>query len=378
MNNKGYAMSAVVYPLLLVCLIFILSIINNLDNKSNLLEKIKKRSNNTCEYSVGYTWKYDYKGSEQKFDIPCDGIYKIELWGAQGGSITGTAYTYESNVRSDSITYIGGKGAYTSGNIRLLEDNTIYIYVGGTPSQTNISHKSGTTEGGYNGGASLASGQEVLGSPGGGATDIRLVNGEWNNFNSLKSRIMVAAGGGGANFRNYGYGEGNGGEGGTLKGISGYEALTPGSYFRPDFDAGYGIGLGGYQTIGGNEERHLLNGNTMQSSGNIHLGTFGMGANNNQTGGGSGYYAGGSTGHGGAGGGSSFISGYPGCNAISAESTKTNIIHTDQPIHYSGYYFTNSKMIAGNENMPTHNGNSTMIGNTGNGYVVITLISIIK
>lgn len=30
---------------------------------------------------------------------------------------------------------------------------------------------------------------------GGGATDIRLVSGEWNDFESLKSRIMVAGGG---------------------------------------------------------------------------------------------------------------------------------------------------------------------------------------
>ena len=56
------------------------------------------------------------------------------------------------------------------------------------------------------------------------------------------------SGGGGANFRNEGYGEGNGGEGGTLNGLNGYQALVEGSYFRNDYPNGYQIGLGATQT----------------------------------------------------------------------------------------------------------------------------------
>ena len=41
--------------------------------------------------------------------------------------------------------------------------------------------------------------QLLFAGGGGGATDVRLTPGEWNNFDSLKSRIMVAAGGGGNN-----------------------------------------------------------------------------------------------------------------------------------------------------------------------------------
>ena len=43
---------------------------------------------------------------------------------------------------------------------------------------------------------------EGNGRPGGGATDFRLMSGAWNSSTSLNSRIMVAAGGGGAT--NYG------------------------------------------------------------------------------------------------------------------------------------------------------------------------------
>ncbi len=322
------------------------------------------------------TYEYAYTGGEQQFNVPASGVYRAELWGAQGGSITGSAYNSDGSVRANSLTYTGGKGAYTVGNVNLEMGTNLYLYVGGTAQQMNHSllweENSGTTVGGYNGGGSLTDGQHVYGAPGGGATDIRLVNGNWDNFDSLKSRIMVASGGGGANFRNQGYGEGNGGEGGTLNGITGYEALTSGSYWRSDYNEGYAVGTGGTQTSGGYPIRHYLNGTVQNEAVD---GTFG-GANvaKSQSGSGGGYYSGGSSAHGGAGGGSSFISGYLGCNAILESSVENNIVHSNQPVHYSGYSFVNSDMKAGNETMPTYDGNSTMIGNTGNGHAKITAL----
>ena len=46
-------------------------------------------------------------------------------------------------------------------------------------------------------------------------------------------------------------------------------------------------------------------------------------------------------------GGSSFISGHRGCDAISEDSTESNIIHTKYPYHYSGLVFTDTVMIDG-------------------------------
>ena len=88
-----------------------------------------------------------------------------------------------------------------------------------------------------------------------------------------------------------------------------------------------------------------------------------------------------------SGGGSSFISGHNGCNAINSSSTSSNLIFTNQSIHYSGHKFTNTKMVDGGgytwtnvkgsqTGMPTHDGTSTMTGNTGNGYAKITLIEL--
>ena len=300
-------------------------------------------------------WAFDYTGAEQTFTAPVTGTYKLEVWGAQGGNN-------------------GGKGAYASGTIELKSDDNLYIYVGGKGSK-NDAGVAQEVPGGYNGGG-LNHGQNccsrVFGS-GGGATDVRLKNGTWNDFDSLKSRIMVAAGGGGT-FSD-GTANSKGGAGGTLTGKS-----ATGDY------SDWCRGLGGTQILGGKIEESsgqycAVGTNSTYTAPGLVTGGFGTGgshgtAGNNSTGGGSGYYGGSSSGHiASAGGGSSFISGYTGCNAISENSTKNNIIHTGQSIHYSGYYFTGAVMKSGDETMPTHNGSSTMTGNSGNGYARIILNS---
>ena len=97
----------------------------------------------------------------------------METWGAQG---------------SDDHGRPGGKGAYTSGYLYLDEGESIYIYVGNQPTAKGA---------GWNGGGA---GYSYYG--GGGATDVRTVPTAtattWNELASLKSRIMVAGGGGGA------------------------------------------------------------------------------------------------------------------------------------------------------------------------------------
>ncbi len=302
-------------------------------------------------------YTFTYTGSEQEFVPPQDGIYKIELWGAQGGDFGG---------------YFGGKGAYTVGKIDLATEDKFYVYVG----QSGFSELKDTYS--FNGGASMH--WNMFGATGGGATDVRLINGEWKLFDSLKSRIMVAAGGGGANNRNNGemeyYGAGNGGAGGTLNGLPGEVDISKTK--NPDgYTWGYVIGLGGSQDSGGS---YTLAGNDDGSNVKNDLtiyglpnGGFGYGSPM-MSGGGGGYYSGGSGEHAGAGGGSSYISGFDGCKAIKVTSTEEAIEHEETSVHYSGKKFTDANMIAGNAPMPTHDGKNTMTGNSGDGYAKITLV----
>lgn len=87
------------------------------------------------------------------------------MWGSSG-----------SNVGNS----IGGKGAYVSGVISFHKTQILYLYIGsqGSPTKTTGPTFNG---GGYN-----------IQSPGngGGCTDIRLKKG--NDFESLKSRIIVS------------------------------------------------------------------------------------------------------------------------------------------------------------------------------------------
>lgn len=261
-------------------------------------------------------------GSVQQFMVPRDGIYKLEAWGA--------------GITTCNI------GSYTSGFISLNKDKIIYVYVG----QSGISNIM-TANQSWNGGGAVTSGySDGNNFSGGGATDFRLVSGNWDDFSSLKSRIMVAGGGGGV--------------------VSAYDRL------------GF---AGGLESI---DSRHLFNGQEFialkatQTSGY----KFGIGASGDRTGGGGGYYGGNTTSqilntsrtdHCASSGGSSFISGYPGCNAIKESSTESNIVHSDSPNHYSGYIFSNSVMLAGNAVMPSPSG-GTETGHSGDGYCIISWI----
>ncbi len=318
-------------------------------NVEDALNELYKNDGN-CKINIGDTYYYGYSGTSQYFIAPCSGYYTFSAWGAQGGS-----YTYK-----------GGNGAYVTGTVYVNKNTFIYVYVGGkggeNSTQTNI--------GGYNGGGYSGNNTDVYSAGGGGATDFRLKSGLWNDEEGLKSRILVAAGGSGTTT----YLSVAGVAGGTIKGINGISNISPYNNYST-FPV-----TAGTQISGG-----MGNLNAIQ-------GSFGMAIQSNTGGwaggGGSGYY-GGANGCGQTGAsGSSYISGYQGCVAISSATSLTprNDANGTQctessaasditcSYHYSGYVFTNANMIAGNASMPTHDGTSTMTGNSGNGYARITYL----
>ena len=101
----------------------------------------------------GPVTNFDYTVGVQTYTAPVSGTYKLEVWGAQGGSAYGT----------------GGFGGYSQGLVTLEKGKNLYVSVGG---HNNIT---GTTSATYNGGgqgwAWTDSGVYV--SSGGGATSIQ-------------------------------------------------------------------------------------------------------------------------------------------------------------------------------------------------------------
>lgn len=99
-----------------------------------------------------YVANFDYSGKQEEFDVLVDGVYALEVWGAQGGDY--------------NVNNVGGYGAYAYTEVELHRNEKLYINVGGKGPGTL---KSGETQkGGYNGGGLNSSGR----GGGGGATSI--------------------------------------------------------------------------------------------------------------------------------------------------------------------------------------------------------------
>ncbi|HBG4432958.1 TPA: hypothetical protein KQD81_003565 [Clostridioides difficile] len=204
-------------------------------------------------------YDFNYIHGEQEVVLP-PGKYLLECWGAAGG---GGIRIVDFNLRS--------KGGYSKGELTLRKETTLYVYAGSKGSNY------GST---FNGGGKAmmhegTSGGGILYCNGGGATDIRLIGGSWDNEQSLLSRIIVAGGGGRNNF------ETKGGDGGGDAGGDGSKADSKGT-----------------QTNGGKGEAGLdgsfgKGGSAVSASSGENYGGGGGG----WYGGGSGYNAGGGSGY---------------------------------------------------------------------------------
>lgn len=294
-----------------------------------------------ANYSSTIKTEFAYTGNNEKFVAPVDGIYKIELWGASPNN------DYNSYTKANAAY-----GGYTAGNIELKQGDTLYVYVGGSGTTFNCCTSQGNL------------------TKSGGATDVRLINGEWNNATSLNSRIMVA-GGGGTSYRD------NSAQGGSnAGGLSSYKATVGNSWISyPSDQTSSGTATSGTK---GGFGYGGVKGNDIYSSG-------------------AGGYWGGSAGPGGAGG-SSFISGHTGCVAISSQTSTSPRTGTNGAscttgttdnlcsVHYSNMIFTDTVMIdgagkmwtnvvGGLQLMPKYSGgtNASGKGNSGNGYAKITM-----
>ncbi len=264
---------------------------------------------------------FTYNGYAQAYTVTQSGLYQITLYGASGGN---------SNISAG-----WGTGGMTTGKIYLQSGTTLYFYVGGAGKAG-----AGTDTGGFNGGGNGIGTTSNDGGGGGGATDVRV------GGTALINRIMVAGGGGGHNDNASTQGSAYGNGGGLTGGEGNYHPSTAVSY----------AGGGGGQTFGGA-------GSTNKTP--AQNGSFGQGGNSGINddghvggGGGGGYYGGGgSVWHAGAGGGSSFISGYPGCDAVNQYGA-----HTGTSTHFSGYTFFDANMTTG--------------GRAGNGCAVLTAIQL--
>ena len=335
---------------------------------------------------VNYVKTFSYTGSAQTWTVPVTGRYKIELWGAQGGTDNttsqGVAETSSSRIRA------GGYGGYVSGEITLKANEPMYVYVGQQPPHTGYKDV-----GGWNGGGSVLQSSGNTGdydkTGGGGATDIRTVSGSWNAADSLRSRIMVAGAGGGGLYESDPWQ----GIGGNAGGLTAYSPTSVGS------NSSSYTATGGNQTAGGSR------GSAYSGSTGTN-GSFGIGGDgthrDSSCGGGAGWYGGGAPSFAAAAaGGSSYISGHTGSVGVTSTSSSSpksgcstgttsnacSLTPYINPATSTSYTFTNTLIIDGAgykwtnakgslQAMPNPAGGNygSGVGHTGNGYAKITYL----
>ena len=277
-----------------------------------------------------------YSGSAIQITLP-KGSYKLECWGAQGGTST-----------KNSLG-VGGLGGYAAGTLTLNTNTILYLLSGGQGSSTT---KTNTQQGGgFNGGGhGTTTNTSYPCTGGGGASDIRI------GQNSLYARVIVAGGGGGGFYgtkSNYA----EGGRGGGTDGSQGYHLGSSTSYTS---------GVGGSQTSPGTS----YFGTSVASSTRTDGGGFGQGANaltnaSYSVGGGGGWYGGGSARRAGGGGGSGYVYN----SSSSANYPSGCLLNSD-------YYLSNTSLLGVGDLWNSPDG-ATESGHSGNGYVRITCTSII-
>lgn len=327
---------------------------------ANAYKNFTIASPNLSEYYNKKVWEFSYTGAGKTWVAPSAGTYTMECWG--GG------YGASSGCRG---------GGYVSGDISLIGNMTLYVYVGAAVTNS-ISYV-------FNGGGPSSTKGGSTGPTGCGATDIRTTGGTWSDVASLRARIIV--GGGGTSCSTLRSNSASAG------GLTGYQARHTNA--NTNYDA-Y-CGRGGGQTGGGAVPSRW------NTAVNGTAGSFGMGGKggasveySGSAGGGGGWYGGsGASGAGygsfGGGGGSSFISGHPYCNGINSSGTHQGAGNPSKVLYQGSgeehtIIFTNTLMIDGGgyrwttssrgslQQMPNPAGGyyASGVGHSGAGFARIT------
>lgn len=251
---------------------------------------------------------YTYTGRVESFTAPVSGKYKMECWGAQGGTL--------------QSFHKPGRGGYCMGYHNMEQGELAFVCCGNCGAYGTYSYNN-------NLGINLR-----YGVPGGGATHISINSGgELKNFSSHPTDILLVAGGGGSSDMTGDVSAGIGGHGGGVNG-------TTGSNSNESYNKN---GTGASQSTGGITGTQYAAG---YYNGSFGLGGVGWNSNSDYGAqGGAGYYGGGGCAQmGTSGGGSSYLGGVTGGQTIAGDSEMpapsggTEIGHSDVGVCHISWF----------------------------------------
>ena len=249
----------------------------------------------------------------------------------------------------------GGRGGYSYGKVHLNALDEVYIAVGCQGRELKDVAQNVSVSGGYNGGGiALSDGTSNIQGSGGGATHFAINQnlGVLQNYENNQNDVLIVAGGGGGSYASkaiyyYSYGGYGGGlQGGTADTYyltsKRKNALIKKTVFY----------YNGLKIPGADQTSH--------TNDTYYYGTFGHGTDavNSLTGK-----------DGGAGG------GWYGGNKLSKQFSDGGMAGSGGSGHINSSLLVEGNTIAGNVYIPTYDGSSYMIGNTGDGYARISIVN---
>ncbi len=240
LNNKGFAISGILYSMLILTVTLMFLILGILAGRRSTLNKVGQEAKGSIEERVyvklvcssidisnTQLFSYDSNNLEQKYYVTSGNYYLIQAWGAAG---------------ADAGSNDGGKGAYVSAIYEAPSNGYLYINLGLGGDQI-----SDQTTAPYNGGGAAYNNNS---GAGGGATSVATRSNELRYLEDYSnSIILVAAGGGGAGTSfdgGYGGNLENGGSSGNSSYYGGGASPTTGGEskgsIKTGFDGSFGQG----------------------------------------------------------------------------------------------------------------------------------------
>ena len=199
--------------------------------------KVKKGACNEFSNVMNFA----YTGKEQVYEILANGVYKLEVWGAQGGG------SIKNAVSNPSSSY----GGYSIGYVSLNAGDKLYVNVGGKGTDAIVGQD---VAGGYNGGGigTWDHKDDEAAGGGGGATHIATERGLLSTLSAKVNSVLIVAGGAGGKSWDTDGGNGGGyvalpsGDGRVANQLSGYQFGKGQDAVGTGDSDGHGGGGGGF------------------------------------------------------------------------------------------------------------------------------------
>ena len=121
MNKKGFAVSGIIYTLLVLFIILVIALLAMFNSRKTTLDELKEKILNIVNNNIKVddtTFTPDTSNKIHKYDVVVEGYYKIELYSSNGSSLSTQMYFKEG----DYIYLRVGSNSYNNGNSGVYSD----------------------------------------------------------------------------------------------------------------------------------------------------------------------------------------------------------------------------------------------------------------